>query len=56
MRPRMMTWRRAQIEARDRDAFDAVVERLNTELVKAYKRISDLEAENDRLRYGKAAG
>lgn len=49
---------REQQAAHDRDvvaAFDAAEARLNAELVKAYKRIADLEAENDRLRYGKAA-
>lgn len=58
-----MRWRRlwvarptvAQRAAHDRDVFDAIEARLNAELVKAYKRIADLEAENDRLRYGKAA-
>lgn len=47
---------REQQAAHDRDVFDAMEARLNAELVKAYKRIADLEAENDRLRYGKAAG
>lgn len=58
-----MNWRRLwvarptseQQAAHDREVFDEIVERLNAELVKAYKRIGDLETENDRLRYGKAA-